>query len=420
MKFLRNTASEFSNFYTPANTQGDDGHNVILIISDTLSANHMSLYGYHRPTTPFLENFFGKHGIVYDHARSTASWTLPSFASLMRSKMPSDIYTKDLIHDETAFPSVLRSHNIPIVAFLRDFGKPIAILQSIALLFKPEEYTTFPYHDYETPFQKASEWLHNYATSDKHNKRPFFLFIHDTSVHNPYGDTPQKYRGLWGGKNIKREPIAYKKYLMELGNNGKQVPQEEKERIILLYDHGVRYLDDILKKFIESIPKKVTESSVIIFTSDHGDEFGDHGDKFNHGQSLYEDLIHIPLAVKTPRNTACRIKTPVSLLDLAPTILSLFNIAPPKEYAGDVFPIQESSTASQKTICAEGRLTPFIRATDLPTIDSKYLRRKIISPLQQLTLIKKGGKLTIINKKVELYNIAEDPQEKNNLKKDLV
>ena len=375
----------------------------------------MSLYGYYRKTTPFLDEFFDSQGQVYTNARSNSSWTLPSFTSFMRSKLPSHIYVRDLLRTDNTLPGILRKNGISIVAFLKDFSKPISILKSVGMLFSQEEFRTFHYHDHETGFREATKWLHRYDAEDHMSQEPFFMFIHDTTVHNPYDETPEKYKKMFDTKVDLHVPITDRDYLNSLCFSPKKISEKEKYRITLLYDQGVRYLDDILKNFIESIPKKILESSIIIFTSDHGDEFGNHHNKFNHGHSLHEDIIRIPLAVRVPGVSPQRTLEPVSLLDLAPTILSIFSIDPPPDFEGLSFLHARKRKLFGKMLVAEGNLAPFPREMDLFTMKEDFLNKKIVSPLEYTSFVVGRWKFLKCDDRIEIFDVLSDPYEKNNL-----
>ena len=375
----------------------------------------MSLYGYHRKTTPFLDSFFGAQGYTYINARSNSSWTLPSFTSFMRSKLPSHIYVRDLLRIDNTLPGILRKNGVNIVAFLKDFSKPISILKSVGMLFFQEEFRTFDYHDHESGFREAIKWLQTYDTENTISERPFFMFIHDTTVHNPYDEIPQKYKKMFDATVDLHGPVTDRDYLNSLCFSPKNADEKEKYRITLLYDQGVRYLDDLLKNFLSSIPKKILESSVIVFISDHGDEFGNHHNKFNHGHSLHEDIIRIPLAVRIPGMLPRRLSEPVSLLDLAPTILSIFSIDPPPDFEGTSFLDTQRKKIVGKILVAEGNLAPFPREMDLLTMQEEYLNKKIVSPVEHTSLIMGRWKFLKCENRFEMYNIQLDPREENNL-----
>jgi arylsulfatase A-like enzyme len=305
----------------------------------------------------------------------------------------------------------LRKNNVRIKAILKNFDKPITILQTIGILFKENEYETHGYHDHEGTFKSALRWLKQEVATDKED--PFFLLVHDATVHNPYEETPQKYKHLFGQDEVDNGPETIWDYLQHLGPDNK-VSAQEKERIIALYDQGVRYLDDLLQDFIQNIPKKIIDSSVIFFVADHGDEFGNHDGKFNHGQSLYEELIHVPFMVRVPHIKPCSIKSSVSLLDLAPTILSVFDIKPPKKYCGNILDSKREKNVT-KLILAEGDVPPFKRHTDLFTIDKKYLDKKVFHPLHQLSVMRGDWKFIATTEKSELFNVTNDPMESKNL-----
>lgn len=388
----------------------NEAPNVILIVADALSAGHMSLYGYDRATTPFMDEFFGKHGLVYINAKSNASWTLPSFASFMRSKLPSHIQVKDLLEDKQTLPAVLRKNQIAIVGILKDFSKPLAILQIIGRMFKKDEYRTVGYHDHETTFREAAKWLNEHDWDNARNKRPFFMLVHDATAHNPYEDAPQKYRMYFGTGDVAGGPTTNKPYLNSLGVE-RTVTRREKERITLLYDQEVRHLDDLMKNFIQSLPRQVLERSVLIFTADHGDEFGNHNNRFNHGHSLYEELIHVPFMIKVPGAQPKHVSTPISLLDLAPTVLSFFGIKSPASFEGEVIPTGNSRALSERILRSEGNKMSFNVEQHLSDIGDLYLDRKLLNPPDEIACYKRDWKLMRRNNKFELYNLLSDSKE---------
>lgn len=385
--------------------------NVLVIVSDALSAGHMSLYGYPRETTPFLKSFFTSSGIIYTQAKSTAGWTLPSFASFMRSKMPTEIPTRLLLQDRETLPAILRRNGVQNVAFLKDFSKPIATLQSIANLYTPDERTTTNYHDHESSFLEANDWINTYELQEEESRKPFCMLIHNTTPHNPYEDAPDTYRNFFGFGDT-GGPTTNKPYLEGLTED---ISEHERERIVLLYDQEIRYLDDLVKKFIEKLSKEILESTILIFTSDHGDEFGAHNGKFNHGASLYEELIHIPLLVRIPGTSACTITEPVSLLDLMPTILTNFNIQTPKDADGRVLPLENERLHIERILKAEGSATSFETQSDLSSLSAKNKKRNVLDPAQMYSFTLDEWKLIIMNEiTIELYNIKDDQMETKN------
>lgn len=385
--------------------------NVILIVADALSADNMSLYGYDRLTTPFIDEFFGKKGVVYRNAYSNASWTFPSFASFLRSRLPSQIKVREILSNENTFPKILHDEGIHVVSFLKE--TQFSITQSIRNAFKNSEHYMFPYHDHKIPFNKAAEWLSTYASK----KAPFFLFIHDTTPHNPY-DPPEKYRKEFGGTGAEFDngPLANRVYLNSL--SASSVSKEESQRIRLLYDQKIRYLDDLLKTFIHSLSPEILNETAIIFTSDHGDSFGNHYNFFNHGHSLYDELIKIPFCIYIPGAKQANIIDRISLLDLAPTIHSLFEIPIPEKYAGiSLFDDKSGIDIGKRVTHAEGnRVIPFNVRGKLEEIDKSAMEQPILNPLEEIAVFKGKWKYYVSKKRgEELYDLSEDRFEKKNI-----
>jgi len=213
----------------------------------------------------------------------------------------------------------------------------------------------------------------------------FSFFLHDTTVHNPY-EPPKKYRKLYGALGDEINNLTTdREYLDTLASTS--VPLYEKKGIELLYAQEIKYLDDLLKNFVKSIPKEILATSVIMFTSDHGDSFGDHNNTFNHGKYLYDDQIHIPLMIKTPRNAGILIETPVSLLDLSPTVLSFFGIPIPESYQGLVLPSNTGGELLERVIIADGNKSSFNPRELLVNLDGETLNKKLLDPHQE-TLVR--------------------------------
>lgn len=379
--------------------------NVITIVTDSLSETHTSMGGYRRDTTPFLKHFFSTRGSVYKNARSNASWTLPSFASFLRSRLPTQIHTKELLGSEGTFPRLLKNEGVHVCAFLKE--PTFTITESIFNAFGDSEKHAYPYKENEKMFRDASEWTR------ARSENQFFLFIHDTTPHTPY-TPPEKYKTLFGAIRTESDDglLVDKNYLQML--TGKMdTDTKERERVEILYDQQVRYFDDLVKNFVESIPKDLLKETAIIITSDHGDQFGMHHNIFNHGYSLYDEVIRVPLCIFIPEMNRAVINENVSLLDLAPTILSLFSINIPREYTGMSL-MSKKKYLNERTICAEGgRVIPFDVRGRIKHIHNRInLEQTLFNPPHEITFIKGSSKLYCSRfRGEESYALAHDPDE---------
>jgi len=383
--------------------------NVILIVSDTLSAQHMSVYGYERETTPFIKSYFENNGVTFDSASSTASWTMPSFASMFRSQYPSQILLKDLASkkDPNTFVDVLRSQGVEIKGAV-DTGQ--LIKESVANVFDTKEVLG---GSGEARFISAGQWL-----TERNNKKPFFMMIHDWTVHDPY--TPQKqYQNLFGEPTVYEGDVSHEE--IEEVKENKFQSDSQREKFVRRYDQEVKEFDDLIKGFVGSLSQEVLDSSIIIITSDHGEGFDEHG-FFYHGAHVYEEFVKIPMLVKFPENAFAgqRISTPVSLIDMGPTVLNIFGKKVPESYLGvNLFDlIGDENRYNERSIISElGTFDLSLggEVTSFDQLDSSVLDKFIFNDRAQLAVRKKNWKLIKSLKGIELFNLEIDSLEKNNL-----
>lgn len=164
-------------------------------------------------------------------------------------------------------------------------------------------------------------------------RSPFFLFLHVYDVHSDYRARPpfnrpfrRPYRGPYDGSTDQ---------LIEVQNDGRAIGPRDGRQLIDLYDGGIRQTDFVLSRFLEAARRAgALENTVLIITSDHGEEFLEHGSVL-HGSSMHEELLRVPLIVKGPGVRAgTRIAEPVSIIDIAPTALSLLGVPPPDGFDG--------------------------------------------------------------------------------------
>jgi len=250
----------------------DERPNIILLVVDALRADHMGLYGYTRPTSLEVDEL-ARSGLVYEKARAVSSWTLPSMASLFTGLFPTSTGV-------TATERILPTGAATLAERLTGAGYYCAALQTNSLLTSSRGFARgfAEYHEitmkeaatvnretYERAgavCQYARDWLNG------HSGRPFFLYVHYMDVHNPY-EPPPEYK-VFG-----------------------ETPQDRYDGAILYTTHEIAGLMSFFEK------TGLAEKSLVILTSDHGEQFGEHGD-FGHGKSLHAEEMNIPLVVWGP------------------------------------------------------------------------------------------------------------------------
>jgi arylsulfatase A-like enzyme len=298
---------------------------VVLISIDTLRRDHVSLYGYPRRTTPGLETL-ARESIVFDDAVSTSSWTLPAHASLLTSTYPG-------VHGAVS-SHVGLSADWPNLA--RTLGENGFFTQAMVThVYLSKEYGLgegFDRHRY-LPETRAEE-LTNEAIRflEASGDEDFFLFLHYYDPHWHY-DPPPPYdtffdpsytgeaNGIWWDfKDEDRESIDPK----------------DLHHIKALYDGEILYTDREVERLFREMKRiGVFEEALIVVTSDHGEEFLEHG-AWEHQKTLYEEQLRIPLVMRLPRGRmgSRRLEEQVSLIDVAPTILAELGIEAPDTFQG--------------------------------------------------------------------------------------
>ncbi len=396
--------------------------NVILIVSSALSSRHMSLYGYGRQTTPFMDQYFGKSGVIFSNASSNSSWTVPSFASLFTSQNPREIqvetFADKLADNVPTFVESLRQDQVSLLALPRGAFQAREVKDQDGNL-KPRQFGIFErFQENELiragnddqMFRSALEWVKEREIRNQ-SAKPFFVLMQAMAVHSPY-DPPPAFRKIFAGPDNYPGSVTPDD-LTQAGQH--PLNKDQVERFELQYDQGIRFLDESLKKFVNSLPEKVKKETTIIVVSDHGEAFGEHG-LLEHGTSLYQEMLDIPIAIHSPSLSAKQIDAPVSLIDLAPTILDLLGLKPPSSFQGrSLIPIANSGTGSEQIVRSQRAKNTLTSPQDIargyyPQVRTSNLETgQISSRLSNWKLIENP------DQSFELYDLSSDPNELINL-----
>jgi arylsulfatase A-like enzyme len=289
----------------------DPRPNLVLISLDTLRADHLGTYGYSRPTSPGIDRL-AADAVVFEHAVSTFPSTTASHMSMFTS-LPA------CAHGVLAPGATLAPGIATVAESLAAAGYRTAAITEDALIKGDigfnrgfDEYRDLVWTG-DTPTGLFPEvaalgrrWLEANAEG------PFFLFLHTYQPHTPFKVPPQ-YRAAF-----------------VLPEGAPELRRRESE-----YDAGIRGTDDVLTDLVGWLERRgLLERTVLMVTSDHGTEFGEHGGE-GHARGVDVVQNHVPLIVRHPSRPAPRrIATPVGLADLAPTLLALAGVDAPATFAG--------------------------------------------------------------------------------------
>jgi len=377
----------------------------ILVLIDALRADHLGAYGSTRPLTPNLDAIAAR-SYVFENAWTTSSWTGAAVASLFTSRYPSAAGIGgrfSAMPDATVtFAELLTANGLECAAISTNgnAGSYFGFAQGFRSFEAPKLRRTvpgdrFPLFPAEGVTDDALAWLRNRTEAG-----PFFLFLHYVDPHDPYLPPPGMLAepeppGRFGGHRLHLQKLAK--------TPPSERTQADLDRIRYLYAAEVRYTDIWIGKLLEGLEALGLGSKILlVITADHGEELFDHGG-MGHGKHLYEEMLRVPLLVSWPGMTerdGVRIAEPVSLIDVAPTILAAWGIAPPGEFQGrDLTSIaRDPRRASSGRVYAE---------MDLDGINKSAVK------MGSAKLIRTNGAPG--EGSYELYDLAVDPGERRNL-----
>lgn len=293
---------------------------VLLISLDTLRADHLSLLGYARETSPRLEAF-ANDTFVFERALAPAPNTGPSHMSIMSAVYPVQHGLIGGLRKPAGgrpmIAEILSQAGFRTAAFV-DGGK---LSREFGFDRGFDEYD-----DEAGGFAKILPKARHWAQMNRDER--FFLFLHTYDIHTPYSP-PRPYRGMFHEKPYRGDFIPNGKNMTALAFKKSEMAPDDLEHVVALYDEGIRYADDALGDFLVYLDERlgILDETLVIILSDHGEEFGEHG-SFLHWQLYHRPNLHVPLLIRVPGAPGARVEMPVEVLDVAPTVLDLLGLPP--------------------------------------------------------------------------------------------
>lgn len=325
-------------FFVSKNLKSNErDFNIILISIDTLRADHLGCYNYPRNTSPSVDKL-RKNAVLFRRCMAQSPSTLTSHGSMLTSLIPSHhgaYFTRGqaLPDNIKTMAELLKEKGYQTVSF--NDGGQIAPKFGLNQGFDIYESMSAKLHARYLHFyrivNKSMKWL------DQNPGEKFFFFLHTYETHHPY--TPKK-------RHLKLFETGYKGdlprdiqvELIEQINKGEiKLTDEDKQHIINTYDAEIRSMDESLGLLIKYLKeKKLYDKTLIIFTSDHGEEFGEHGTWAMHSHTLFNDQLHVPLVIKLPDSkfAARKVDHLVRSIDILPTVMDLLGEKLSKDFEG--------------------------------------------------------------------------------------
>jgi len=319
---------------------------VILVSIDTLRADHVGAYGYPKPTTPRIDEF-ARDAVIFRTCVAPATSTLASHGSIFTSLLP--IHHGASTGFRTGIPTRLSATSKPLAEVLKRNGYHTASFNGgvqldaaygvdrgfdvyvsaremkadAALLTGPETRTIAAVND-------SLRWIDR-------EERPFFLFVHSYEIHHPYTPDAESLRSFETSYSGSLPNAISAKQLMDMQRGTQPLSPADLAHIVNLYDAELRSADAAFGALIDGLKQRdLYDGSLIVFTSDHGEEFGEHGVTGWHSHALYDEQLLVPLIVKFPAGWRAGevVDLQVRSIDIAPTLLATLGVEAPPSYRG--------------------------------------------------------------------------------------
>ncbi len=393
--------------------------NVILLVIDTLRADHLGVYGYPRNTSPNIDAL-ASDGILFDNPWSQWPATGPSMSAIFTGKYvhttgvkprtPCKL-TKDITLAEILNANELKTGAVvsngaltPKYGFNRGYDDD-GEEEDYEIANASDDYMRIG-DSGDSVTQTSIDWI------KKNKGNQFFMWIHYVKPHTKYVPTHPFNESFiddryYGTHDLKLN----EEFNDDIGGISGRANLNNKTNFfyyVSQYDGEIQYVDDEVGKLIEGIESMgLKNKTLIIITSDHGETMGEHNAFFEHGWFIYESTMKVPLIISSPIGFPVkkRIKTPVQAIDIMPTILEFLNIEIPEDLEGEsLYPlIFNDSVDKEQFIYTEGgREGEYIKAIR----DNRW----------KLIHVPEGDdRRRMKGVEYELYDLQEDPMEQENL-----
>jgi arylsulfatase A-like enzyme len=421
--------------WSPLRSGENEQPNFVFIVSDTLRADYLGVYGGPVPT-PNLDQL-AIDGTVFERSYSLAPWTLPSMTAMFQSQYPpgltpgaddgtwmlqlwqygfdpnKDALAAQLKEQGYATAAITSNAFLPVLPTMMSGFETRANAHPILLVREGYfNHTPFLLAALEGLFpsqvsvrpQKTMEDMTRYARAylRRNRNRPFYLWVHYIDPHAPY-DAPEAYRSIKEGPWPFFHPyVGGERWgIPILGKNFEVLP-EHRAYTQSLYEGECQWVDEHVGKLMDTLEGAgLSGNTYVCFTSDHGEELWDH-EAWGHGQSMYEELLRVPLIMSGPGVARQqRIVEPVSAIDLIPTFADLLHVDSPPTWRGkSLGPVLRGETRPTGPVFAQGTSN---KAAPHP-------RQMVV--LEQYKLIRGQGD---DENSLTLFDLKKDPGEEHNI-----
>ncbi len=410
--------------------------NLLFLAVDTLRADHLSCYGYERPTSPHIDSLAAQ-GAIFSQAAAHSSATGPSHASLLTSTPLIDhgvLRNGDRLGARrVSLAEVLRAHGYACAGFSTNgvIGLDAAFDQGFQSYFASRSKHAI--HEWDAGKSDPAQWLlrlplpkllRRWRGGDvvtdaavswlrrRGAEGPFFLWVQWLDPHSPY-EPGAAHRGRFSDSALQGQ-IDGSHATLETVRKRERIPAaEEIEQLVALYDEEIAQVDAEIGRMLEVLEEQgLRESTMVVLWADHGENMYQHhaahgadsasgGNAFFHSRQLYESLLRVPLIVRWPRRIPAgrRIDAPVATVDIAPTVLDLLELPPAPTFTG---------VSVAAALPADGQTPARAPIAELYHLDTKSVAIRHAS-WKLIRSWTSGGV------RDEFYDLENDPQELHDL-----
>jgi arylsulfatase A-like enzyme len=389
-------------------------YNIVLVSFDAMQAQHVHALGYPKAITPTIDAM-AREGFNFTQDISVASWTVPASMTWFTGVYPSEhrllnkftLYAppvekianmKELAPSLVTLAEVLKGNGYATAGFTGDAGVNgvFGYKQGFDVYFDEAKFG-----DLEQSVPRALTWL-----KEKKDHK-FFLFLHGYDSHGqsiPQGGLDRRfvdpaYKGKYTGSKAEQEALREE----GLAKGAINMSPEDVAFWRAIYDEKINRADGRFQKFMEGMQALgLKDNTLFVLTADHGTEVYEHK-RFDHGFSLFDELIHVPLIIKLPEHRlGGTIPGQVSSVDVMPTILDLLDVSVPDQ-------VQKQLRGQSLVANMRGETVPARDCFSETDYRLYTFKRSIRTP--------EGWKfiMTMETKAKELYNLKDDPNETKNL-----
>ena len=445
--------------------------NILIVVVDTLRADHVSAYGYTRQTSPNIDRL-AQEGVLFENAIAPAPWSLPSHVSLLTGRYQfehgigdvpamslSGLRASAMNGSEslaetlerrgyrTGAFSANRTYFSANLGFYKGFSHFEDYYDSVAdcfvrTLYGREFARVYLARSDRSGPRRLIRWLGWESLLDKDDEgaapggtqgvrkralevnremqrwldsgpreRPFFAFLNYFDVHHRYGG-PAGYHGPWSGAEKQVPRLGNHSRANDSASLGMTDDKNDNDQLINAYDDGIKYDDDALGNLVQALDKRgVLNNTLVVVTSDHGESLGEHHIAY-HGEALYREQVYVPLLFRFPGHVPEGVRVPgvVSNASIPATVLSVLKLAPVADFRRPALDGLWTSPAQNDNASALSEVAQIYPTAVEDLVSEKLVPTSMQGAMKSLTTAQWQ---LITHEKLgnQLYDYTSDPRE---------